>query len=232
MALDRDDVLNGALRILDDEGIEKLSMRRLASSLGVKAGAIYWHFAGKQELLDALIDHVLGDLLEPAPTGKWDEQLAELTRRMARRMAKQRDGAKLMTRGLRPGANALAVSEKMLAIARDAGFSKQATIWATSVLGYYVLGYVTDLQATDAARRRGDLDAILRALAKNIDRQQFPQLAGFGEDALEMMTTPRQFEARFEFGLDVIFDGLRSALRTQKRRTPSSRWRRRPKSRG
>lgn len=224
MPLSRDEVLQGALRLVDAEGLDALTMRRLATELGVQAGAIYWHFADKQALYDAMVDDAMGGLLEPPLTGGWDRQLAEITRRIATRLAERRDGAVLATKALRPGPNGLAVSEKMLAIARGAGFSKEATVWATSVLGYYVLGYVTDVQATEAAKARG-LHAVMRTFEKTLDRDRFPQLAALGSDGFEMMTTAREFRTRFEFGLEVILAGLRRARRAsasgRKRRAPA-----------
>jgi TetR/AcrR family tetracycline transcriptional repressor len=216
MPLDRNDVLQGALDLVNDEGVEGLTMRRLAERLGVKAGALYWHFADKQALYDAIGEHVMTGLLEPPLTGEWDVQLAEICRRIARNFLKLRDSAQLATRGLRPGPEALAASEKMLAIAHDAGFSKEEGIWATSALGYYVLGWVTDTQATEAAMARG-LRGVLKTLKKTMDRTLYPRLAELGDGGLEQLTTAREFRARFDFGLDVIMNGLRASLRDSKR---------------
>jgi TetR/AcrR family tetracycline transcriptional repressor len=212
MPLTRDEVLKGALRLLDDEGLEALTMRRLARALGVQAGAIYWHFVDKQALYDAMVEHSFAGLLDEPLEGSWDRQLAEITRRIAARLVARRDGALLATKALHPGPNSLAVSEKMLAIARGAGFSKPAAISATSVLGYYVLGYVTDVQATQAAKKRG-LRTVLRSVEKILDRSRFPELASLGaRRGLEWMTSSSQARARFDFGLAVILDGLRRAL--------------------
>ena len=117
MPLSRDEVLEGALALLDEVGLDALTMRRLAESLGVQAGAIYWHFTDKQALLDAMIDAMLAGLLEPPLTGAWDAQLAELSRRLAAAMLRRRDGARLATQALRPGPNSLELSEAMMQIA-------------------------------------------------------------------------------------------------------------------
>jgi TetR/AcrR family tetracycline transcriptional repressor len=212
MPLSRDEVLQGAIRLVNEHGLEALTMRRLAEALGVQAGAIYWHFADKQELYDAMGDSIMAGMLEPPLTGGWEAQLAEICRRIADNFLKMRDGAMLATRGLRPGPNALAVSEKMLAVAREAGFSREHAIWATAALGYYVLGWVTDLQATEAAMARG-LRSVLKSFAKNIDRDKYPNLAELGEGGLEHLTSTREFSARFEYGLQVIIDGLRAVRR-------------------
>jgi AcrR family transcriptional regulator len=220
MPLSRDEVLQGALRQLDDDGFDALTMRHLADALGVQAGAIYWHFANKQELIDAMVEALMSPILAAPLAGRWDQQLAEISRRIAVALSQYHDGAVLVTKALQPGQNALAVSEKMLEVARGAGFSKDEALSATAVLGYYVLGYVTDMQATEAAKARG-LRAVLRSFVDTIDKQRFPRLSELGGTAaLEKMTTEKQFQQRFEYGLQVILDGLRSTLRGQRKAKP------------
>ncbi|MGZ3440735.1 MAG: TetR/AcrR family transcriptional regulator C-terminal domain-containing protein [Polyangia bacterium] len=222
MALSRQEVLDGAMRVLDEVGLEALTMRRLAQSLRVQAGAIYWHFADKQDLIDAMSEAMMAKLLEPPPTGPWDEQLAELARRVTAALARHRDGARLATLALRPGPNGLAVSEAMLRIVRDAGFSKDVTLWATSVLGYYLLGYVTDVQALQAAKARG-LEAVMRSIEKTIDRERYPLLHELSSPGIMQMMSSHAFETRFEFGLRVILDGLKATQKTTKTPTKSKR---------
>ncbi len=68
MQLRRGDVLDGAMAILDEFGLADLTMRRLATSLGVQPGALYWHFPNKQTLLGAVVDKILEDLDAPPLT--------------------------------------------------------------------------------------------------------------------------------------------------------------------
>ncbi len=228
MPLSRDEVVEGAIRLVNAEGLEALTMRRLADELDVRAGAIYWHFANKQEIYDAMVEAMMAGLVEPPLTGSWDEQLAEICKRIARNFLRQREGALLATRALKPGPNGLAASEKMLAVARDAGFSRDEAVWATSALGYYTLGWVTDIQATEAAKARG-LRSVLKQFQKTIDVAKYPRLAELGDSGLEQMTSSREFQRRFEFGLEIILSGLRSSLRrppARKRAPPKPRRRR------
>jgi TetR/AcrR family tetracycline transcriptional repressor len=215
--LSREEVVKGALELLDEIGLDALTMRRLARSLGVQAGAIYWHFADKQELEDAMVESMLGGLLEPPLTGGWKEQLSELCRRMAAALLAHRDGARLATRALRPGPNGLAVSEAMFATLRKRGGSTKSTLWAAAVVGYYLLGYVTDVQATEAAKARG-LVAIARSLTRKLDRKRYPSLAKVSGRALEEIMLGRELQARFEFGLDVILKGLSATKPSPQRR--------------
>ena len=168
MPLSRGEVLGGALRLLDDVGFDALTMRRLADTLDVQAGAIYWHFANKQELIDAMTEQIMAGLLEPAPKGTWDRRLGELCRRLATALTSRRDGARLATNALKPGPNSLAISEAMMRIARGSGLSREATLSATAALGYFVLGYATDVQATETAKTRGNGTSALEAFEKQL----------------------------------------------------------------
>lgn len=212
MKVTRDQVLRGALALLEREGLDALTMRRLARALGVQAGAIYWHFADRQALEDAMVDELMADLLSPPPRGRWEDQLRMLMRRMVQAILARRDGARLAVRALRPGPNALALSDAMLGTLRRSGRSERAVLWAASVLGHYVIGFATDVQATEAAKARG-LVAITRALVKQLDRARYPELAAFGPRALEDLVSARDLHARFDFGLDVLIEGFKAAAK-------------------
>ena len=206
--LSRDEVVVGALALLDKDGLDALSMRRLAKRLGVQAGAIYWHFANKQALVDAMAEKLLDGIMEPELEGAWDEQLGELARRLAAALLRRRDGARLVTQAVAPGPNSLEMGEAMLQIVRRAGVTKQRALWAAAVIGYYVLGYATDLQATEAAKARG-LMKVARAMKKGLDRRRYPEIWKMQQRPLEELLSSREATARFEFGLDVILRGLR-----------------------
>lgn len=217
MRLDRNDVLDGALALLDAEGLDALSMRRLAQRLGVQASAIYWHFANKQALVDAMTEKMIDGLLEPPLDGEWDQQLGELARRMAAAFLRRRDGARLATEALQPGPNSLQMGEAMLTIVRRAGLPRQRALWAAAVIGYYVLGYVTDLQATETAKTRG-LAKVARAMKKGLDRRRYPEIWAMQQRPLEELLSKREAMARFEFGLDVILRGLGGRRAKRRRR--------------
>ena len=201
MALSHSEVLDGAMRVLDEVGLDGLTMRRLADALGVQAGAIYWHFANKQELHDAMVEAMMVGLLEAPLQGPWDEQLAELARRVTAALSRHRDGARLATLAVRPGPNGLAVSETMLRIVREAGFTKEMTVWATAVLGYYLLGYVTDVQALQAAKARG-LESVLRSFKKELDREQYPQLFEISAGGIAQMMSRARAQGAFRVRLE------------------------------
>jgi TetR/AcrR family tetracycline transcriptional repressor len=222
MALSRDEVVNGALDLLDKVGLEALTMRRLAQALGVQAGAIYWHFKNKQELVDAMADEMMADLLSPSLTGSWDEQLAEIARRMAAALLKRRDAARLSSQALKPGPHSLKNGEAMLRLLAMSGRSPEVGIWSASVIGYYILGFVTDVQAqADAVQRRGLLQ-LIREFKRDLDADAYPELAKFTPKQFADMVKGKQAGERFEFGLQAILRGLGIAAATPSQATATA----------
>lgn len=96
MSLDRELIVRTALALLDEVGLEKLSLRRLAKDLGAHPTALYWHFANKQELLDAMSRQIVDSELEEYPDDTWQDWLAHLARTQWRAIRAHRDGALLM----------------------------------------------------------------------------------------------------------------------------------------
>lgn len=96
MALTSERITMAALAILDDYGLADLTMRRLAESLDVKAGALYWHFPNKQALLAGLADQLLADLEPPTPDAGLEEWLAAWAHRLRRQLLAHRDAAELV----------------------------------------------------------------------------------------------------------------------------------------
>src|SRR4051812_42345510 len=98
MRLNRDQVLHAALDLLDQVGLDQLTMRRLTTTLGVQNGATYWHFPSKQALLEAMADTLLtgvpGDLDQRRP---WPERIAHLAHRLRHALLSRRDGARLFS---------------------------------------------------------------------------------------------------------------------------------------
>jgi TetR/AcrR family tetracycline transcriptional repressor len=211
MALSRDEVVQGALALLEKVGLDALTMRRLAEALGVQAGAIYWHFKNKQELVDAMADAMMAGLGTPLPLGTWQEQLAELARRMAAALLKRRDAARLASQALKPGPHSLNNGELMLRIIASSGRSQKAVMWAASVVGYYILGFVTDMQAqADAVQRRGLL-RLIRDFKRELSPKAYPELSKFTAKQLTDMVKGKQAQERFEYGLQAILRGISGA---------------------
>ena len=107
MAYRRSDVVARAIAVLDETGLEALSMRRLAADLGVQAGALYHHFDNKAALLAAVADEILHRGRRPAEVAAWDAELHLLCVELRDAMRRHRDGAALIAQVHRSDGEAL-----------------------------------------------------------------------------------------------------------------------------
>lgn len=192
MQLRRPDVVDGAITILDEYGLGDLTMRRLATSLGVGPGALYWHVANKQALLGAVSDRILERMDRPGPPtdGRWDVDLAELAHRLRDALLTHRDGAEVVATSLSARTVTHPVEGTLTAVLRAGGLDADDATSAARSLMYYVLGATTDEQSRMQMDSVGALPA--------------DESGGVGRDAT----------AEFGFGLDLFLDGVRSRVRT------------------
>ena len=131
MQLSREQVLAAALGLLDESGLEQLTMRRLAAGLGVQNGATYWHFRSKQALLEAMADTLLAGLTAGLDTeSPWAERITELAGRLRRALLSRRDGARLFSAASFPPPGALDYGEAVTAALGGSGLSSRDAAWA------------------------------------------------------------------------------------------------------
>ncbi|QFS91784.1 Tetracycline repressor protein class E [Mycobacterium sp. THAF192] len=187
MQLHKRDVVEAATALLDDYGIADLSMRRLARELEVSPGALYWHFASKQQLLGAVADRILGAVQDCG--GDWQERIVQTCGRLREALLSHTDGAELVSASFAAGQSA--VMTDLLAVlgaaAADAGVPADSTESAARTVVYFVLGSTVDEQSRlqwDAA----GADVGAPVWAENSD-------------------------ARFAFGLRLLVDGIAAHTR-------------------
>lgn len=204
MQLSREQVLAAALGLLDEVGLEHLTMRRLAAALGVQNGATYWHFRSKQALLEAMADTLLAGLTAGLDTeSPWTERITELARRLRRGLLSRRDGARLFSAAFFPLPNALAYGEAVIAALGESGLSSRDAAWAADTLTYYVVGHTIEEQLAAALPGSG-CDATAR-LTGAVDPQRHPHMYA----ALAHIPAPHHQE-HFDYGLHLIVNGIRA----------------------
>lgn len=142
MQLHKQDVVGAAVAILDEYGIVDLSMRRLARELNVTPGALYWHFANKQQLLGAVADRILAPVAQP--DGDWARQVTVLASALRDALLSHTDGAELVSASVAAGRSAAA--DRILGWLTDAIAGADAELAARTVV-YYVLGFTVDEQS-------------------------------------------------------------------------------------
>ncbi|GII31350.1 TetR family transcriptional regulator [Planotetraspora mira] len=206
VALERDKIVETALRLLDEVGLEKLTLRRLAAELGVQAPALYWHFKNKQELLDEMTEVIAvqkGPRLGPLAEGEsWEAWLAEWVKEQRRVLNSHRDSARL-TAGTHPGEGMLATVEMILGSLTRVGFDVVDAMWGVTALSSFLGGFVLEEQA-DRERGVGDWSQFQEAVEI---LAPYPHLC----EAMIRIGGP-QSEGAFEHGLTLILEGMRARL--------------------
>jgi TetR/AcrR family tetracycline transcriptional repressor len=134
-------VLAAALDIVDREGLEQLTMRRLGRCLGVDPMAVYGHVADKAALFDGLVELVLAEIMLPEPTGRWEVDLRQIARSARATLLAHPQVITLL--GTRPPVTeaAFAMIEAVTSVLLDAGFSEQQAADGFDCLGRLLVGH-------------------------------------------------------------------------------------------
>ena len=201
LPLSRDRILERGIQIADADGVDALTMRRLADDLGFEAMSLYRHVENKDDVLGGILDAVLAEIESPAGGGEWDEAIRRSAISVNDVLGRHAWATDLLmsARGIRPAR--LAYMNDLLGRLRDAGFSADTTYTAYHALDAHIFGFALWLAshavpAEDAER-----------LARTIHLDDYPYLAEHRDQHLA--EGPHHDVSAFEFGLDLILDGLR-----------------------
>jgi TetR/AcrR family tetracycline transcriptional repressor len=204
VALTQELVVKRAVELMAEAGLEALTLRRLATELGVSAPTLYWHVRNKRQLLDLMAEALVsraGRSSSPAPGQPWWEWLAERARLQWRALTSQRDAA-LVVAGNRPTEAALPEVEQLLASLVAAGFPPDEALRTILSIGNYVIGCAVEHQAEAAREPDPERDRLLE------QAEDLPNLrAAMAE--LER-PGPAAGEAGFEHGLALLIGGVRA----------------------
>lgn len=151
----RDDIVECAIRVLDDYGLSSLTMRRLGSELGLQASAIYHHFPNKQALLAAVADEVLARGRRPRTAGAWDGLLVEACHELRDAMLAYRDGADLVATAYAMGLGAQGPADELEEILSEAGFPEPLVGVGARTLLHFVFGHTFEEQTALQAESAG-----------------------------------------------------------------------------
>jgi TetR/AcrR family tetracycline transcriptional repressor len=207
VALSQDEVVAAAVRLLDEVGLEGLTLRRLAGTLGVSAPTLYWHVRDKRALLDLMADALIAQQrppLQPEPGQPWYEWLREVAEAQYRALIGHRD-AGLVVAGNRPPPDSLPHVERLVTSVTEVGFPPDEALEVLFVLSHFVIGNVVEHQAEAA---RGEDPRSSATVARLLGSDEFPTLKAAGLKR----AGPPDPAASFRFGLDVLIAGLRARL--------------------
>ena len=204
--LSREAITDAALRIVDAEGLDGLSMRRLAEELATGPASLYAHVSGKPELLQLLIDRVAGEIEAPEPDpDRWQEQLKDYARAFRAALTAHRDLAGASLANIPTGPNALRSIDGLLGILRVAGLPPRIVAFAADLLPQYLTidAYEGSLFA-QRMEREPEYFAALKEYFEALPADRFPHVAALVDELM----AEAEGDVRFEFGLDVIVRGL------------------------
>lgn len=203
--LDQERILDAAVAIADADGIEPLTIRRLATTLDVGAMSIYHYLPNKEAILDAMVDRVFGEIDLPDPGQPWRDALHARCTSMREALRRHPWAVGLMDSRRNPGPATLRHHESVLACLRTAGFSIPAAAHTFALLDAYVYGFA--LQAASLPFAGSDeLQDITDDLFTPEMAAMIPHMAEF---AVEHALQPDyDFEEEFELGLQVVLDGI------------------------
>jgi AcrR family transcriptional regulator len=211
--LTREAIVDAALRVVEREGANGLSMRRVAEQLGTGPASLYWHVASKDELINLVVNRVIGEIQFPPPDpARWQAQLKDGVIQ-ARKVFQRYPGAAGLTLGRIPvGPNLIRITEQILALLRGAGIPDRIAAYAGDLLGLYlgasvyeeVLGFPSP---TGEDLPPEEVIGMFRRYYESLPADQFPNVHA----TLDELFSGGPDE-RFELGLDVITRGLASYI--------------------
>jgi TetR/AcrR family tetracycline transcriptional repressor len=205
VALTQEQVVKRAVDLLAEVGLEALTLRRLATELGVSAPTLYWHVRNKRELLDLMAEALVawdGRATSPAPGQPWWEWLAERARLQFRALISHRDAA-LVVAGNRPTEASLPDIEEVLDNLVAVAFPPAEALRVILSIGNYVIGCAVERQAEEARTTDPERDTRLLEQAVALPNLR-AAIAGVDRPG------PEAGDAGFEYGLGLLIEGVRA----------------------
>ena len=206
--LNRDRVLHAALELADEGGIGALTMQQIGRRLGVEAMSLYRHVRNKDDILDGMVDLVFAEIELPADRSRWRPVLR--ARSLSARTALRRHpwAITLMESRMAPGPANLRSHEDTLTVLLDSGCSATTATHAYNLVDSYVLGFA--LQEVNLPFSNAEeLAAVGELLIAQMPADEYPNLVRVSN---ELLASGFDYGNEFEFGLDLILDGIERVL--------------------
>ena len=207
--LNRERVLRGAFAVADAGGLGALTIRSLAHEVGVKPMSVYHYVSNKDEIIDGIVDLVFSEIELPSTDGDW---LSEMRRRAisARRVLRVHPWAiPLLQSRTSPGEATLRHHNAIIGCLREAGFSVEMTAHAYALIDSYVFGFALS-EAALPINGPETVTEVAESMMEYFTPEMYPHLFEF---SMEHILKPGyDFGLEFEFGLNLILDGLTSSI--------------------
>jgi len=203
--LSRERVLEGAVAVADAGGIASLTIRSLATELGVKPMSVYHHVANKEEILDGIVDLVFAEIELPTIGGDWHEEMRRRAASAREAMRRHPWAIGLVETRTSPGWATLKHHNAVIGTLREAGFSIELTAHAFALIDAYVYGFALS-EATLPINGPETASEVAEQMMAFFTAEDYPHLLEFTVE--HVMKPGYDYGAEFEFGLEVVLDGL------------------------
>lgn len=207
MKVNRELVIREALSLLNQVGLEQLTLRALAKELNIQAASVYWHFKSKQELIDEMATRVLAegshDLVPKKADAEWSVWATSFGMGLRKVLLGYRDGARLVAGSRLTDTRYMLTVERIAKRLTEAGFTVRQTVVLMSVINDYTESFVMEEQAVypRPGERSPQYDLAARKAA--LDGKGLPVLSQSGPILFD------RFDRRYREGLDLIIRGAR-----------------------
>jgi AcrR family transcriptional regulator len=212
-ALSEQEILDAALSLLDEGGVEATSVRGIAARVGVAPNAVYTYFPDKAAVLRALVERLLGEVDHGVFADRseaWRQRVHSLALELRNLLVAHPGAVNLMLGGPMDGPHALALGERLLEVLADAGLDPPNAARASYLLIVYILGAialeVAELDSPGAPPPEPERIAARRAGLALIAADSFPRTAAVTDTMAAYVSTEQ-----FRWGLDRVLDGIASA---------------------
>jgi AcrR family transcriptional regulator len=208
--LSRELVLETAMRLADQGGLESLTMRKLGQELGVEAMALYYHFANKDEIVDGMVDLVFTEVELPSATPDWRTAMRRRAISLRDALLRHRWAIGLMESRRNPGPANLRHHDTVIGSLRAGEFDIAMAAHAYSLLDSYIYGFaLTKMNLPfQTAEEVGDM---AQTMLEPFPAGEYPNLTEILTE--HVMKPGYDYGDEFEYGLDVVLDGLGRAQR-------------------
>jgi AcrR family transcriptional regulator len=207
--LSRDRVIQTALRIMDEGGLEAVTMRRIGRELGVEAMSLYNHVRDKEDILDSICEAVLAEFRVPE-ADDWADGIRRAAREYRRLLLAHPTVVTLMTERKRPFTNpeSLRAYEYALELFRTAGLSEADAVKAFHTFGGYILGFVTMERGMIVGGPDDEVHAHAHLeMTQLLESADLPRMREALPHFMEV-----DLDEQFEFGLDLLIEGIRARI--------------------
>ncbi|HUB70835.1 MAG TPA: TetR/AcrR family transcriptional regulator C-terminal domain-containing protein [Acidimicrobiales bacterium] len=211
-------IVAAALAVLDEVGLDGLSMRRVADKLSTGAASLYWHVRNKDELFQLVFDAVMEELTLPPPDpAHWKQQLRDLAKRARSVMSQHRDVGRLSLGRAPGGKQSAVIGEWFFSLLSPLGIPDRAIAYLGDFFGLYVGAFLFEesigvSSPTGEDMRPEEVAKMLREYIVTLPAEKFPHVIR----AADLLFSADR-DDRWEFGVDLILRGLETYVQRGKR---------------